>query len=366
MRLAYGVDQNVRWLQIPVQNSPHVRMVNSLGRLGQESRCRPEIGLERRELLGEVAPIDQFHTEELLTVVLTHFVDGHNARVIEQGNGLSLVLESAQLGLVGQRPGLDHLHSHGTIQRHLPRLVDNAHAAATQLFLKLVIAEIADGGAWRQTRRGLVPVIRAGRPIGVGRPVVSGVTRTRVRARGGPAMYAAVASALVVVISGEWPEPLATGDVVASAAATGSGISPVFAWVNRQSGQRPSGAFAGCRTPQPGHRLASGDIGRLSWVRRRPRSIRHSAGARAKSTVASGVLSHKPPGTGYLPIPLHPWPGYVSNLAKAEAAGYNRFHVGIQARFGPVSALARDARKCLLSYSLPRRWRSPAECGDSS
>ena len=106
--------------------------------------------------------------------------------VIEQRDRLGLVLEAPQLGVVGQHAGLDHLEGDGPVEADLPRLVDDAHAAAAELFLNLVVAEVADGGAARQVGRGLVAVGRAGRKIGVGCPVGGGVMRKRGRFRDSP------------------------------------------------------------------------------------------------------------------------------------------------------------------------------------
>ena len=58
--MAFGVDQDVRRLQVAVQNAPHVGVVDGLGRLDQQGRRGPGLVLERVELLGEVAPLDSF------------------------------------------------------------------------------------------------------------------------------------------------------------------------------------------------------------------------------------------------------------------------------------------------------------------
>ena len=95
-------------------------------------------------------PDDQLHGEELLAVVLADLVDRDDARVIEQGDGLGLVLEPAQLVVAGEQPGLDHLQGDGAVEADLAGLVDDAHAAAAQLPADLVVAEVADEIASRQ------------------------------------------------------------------------------------------------------------------------------------------------------------------------------------------------------------------------
>ena len=111
---------------------------------------------------ARLPPSIELHAEVALAVVLADLVDRDDARVIEQRDGLGLVLEPAQLGVVGQHAGLDHLEGDGPVEADLPGLVDDAHAAAAQLFLNLVVAEVADGGAARQVARGPVAVGRAG------------------------------------------------------------------------------------------------------------------------------------------------------------------------------------------------------------
>ena len=130
------------------------------------SRVAAALGsaLKRRELLGEVAALDQLHAEVVLAVVLADLVDRHDARVVEQGDGLGLVLEPAQLGVVGQNAGLDHLEGDGPVEADLPGLVDDAHAAAAQLLVNLVVAEVADAGGlgWMAGRPGASLAVRVG------------------------------------------------------------------------------------------------------------------------------------------------------------------------------------------------------------
>ena len=82
---------------------------------------------------AEAAARDQLHGEVALAVVLADLVDRHDAGVVEQGDGLGLVLEPAQLVVAGQDAGPDHLEGHGPVEADLAGLVDDAHAAAAQL-----------------------------------------------------------------------------------------------------------------------------------------------------------------------------------------------------------------------------------------
>ena len=66
--------------------------------------------------------------------------------MIEQRDGLGLVLKPPQLGVVGQNSGLDHLECDGSVECDLSGFVDDAHAAAAQFILYFVVAEVADCG----------------------------------------------------------------------------------------------------------------------------------------------------------------------------------------------------------------------------
>ena len=98
------------------------------------------------------------------------------------------------------------------------------------------------------------------------------------------------------------PEPVATGSVVALVP-VGPGEPPVIAWRDGPRGDNPDRVFAGCGSPQPGHRFESWAIGLLRRATRHPDSISHTAEARTESRDLSGVLSHNRSGRGNLPIP---------------------------------------------------------------
>ena len=102
-----------------------------------------------REAIGEVAAGDQLHGEVALALVLADLVDRHDAGVVEQRDRLGLVLEPPQLVVAGQDAGPDHLQGDGPVEADLAGPVDDAHAAAAELGLDLVVAEVADGGRGR-------------------------------------------------------------------------------------------------------------------------------------------------------------------------------------------------------------------------
>ncbi len=175
VRMAFPVDEDVRRLQVAVEDASQVGVLDGLGGLDHQGGCGTGPFAERFELIGEVAPLDELHAEIALAVVLAHLVDRHDAGVVEQGDRLGLVLEPEQVGVIGQHAGLDHLECDGPVEVDLPSLVDDAHAAAAQLLEELVVAEVADGRAARQVGLARAASGCPGRVAGVGRPVAGRV-----------------------------------------------------------------------------------------------------------------------------------------------------------------------------------------------
>ncbi len=79
----------------------------------------------------------------MLAIVRADLVDGHDVRVVEVGGGLGLGAEALHFRLGSETAGKDHLEGDDAVEADLPRLEDDAHAAAGDLFQQLVIAEVA-------------------------------------------------------------------------------------------------------------------------------------------------------------------------------------------------------------------------------
>ena len=59
-----------------MENAPRVGMLDGFGRLDHQVHGGSGIVLERGELLGKAAALDEFHAEVLPAVVLADFVHG--------------------------------------------------------------------------------------------------------------------------------------------------------------------------------------------------------------------------------------------------------------------------------------------------
>ncbi len=192
-----SVDQDIGRLQVAVEDSAHVSVLNGVGRLDHQGRDGAMVVAVRGELLREVAPDDQLHAEVALTFVLADFIHGDDAGVVEKRDGLGLVLKPTQLGVVGQEPGLHHLEGDRPVEADLPGPVDHAHAAPPQLFLQQVVAEITNIRARRQCLLPARGIARRGALAGVadapGRFACAGRCTGRLRrndrARGWPSYW---------------------------------------------------------------------------------------------------------------------------------------------------------------------------------
>jgi hypothetical protein len=122
-RVAFVVDENVRGLQIPVQDAPHAGVMNRLGGFRQKRRRLPGVGSYRREPIREVASLDKLHVEVVLAFVLTNFVSRHDTGVVQESEGFGLVLEPLKLGGVGQDARLDQLDCHGPMEAGAWRMI---------------------------------------------------------------------------------------------------------------------------------------------------------------------------------------------------------------------------------------------------
>ena len=162
-------------------------------------------------------------------------------------------------------------------------------------------------------RSGVDPwpsAVRVGRSgSGAESPVASRGTRGRARDRPGNVRPGRLGFGRRVG-SGGWPEPVAAG---ACRRIGCGGWAGRITWSSPESsgsrGRGPPGRSRVAEHRNPGIGWRRGAWATLRWARRRPSSISHSAEARAESSVASGVLSHKPSRRGYLLVFRHLWPG---------------------------------------------------------
>ena len=88
--------------------------------------------------MGEAAAFDELQRQERPSVLLAHVVDLDDVGMLQPRDCLGLGVEAGDLGRAGVAAGQDHLERHLAIEADVPRPVDHAHPAATELLHDLV------------------------------------------------------------------------------------------------------------------------------------------------------------------------------------------------------------------------------------
>ena len=122
-----------------------VGIVNRAGHLDEHAGRRAGILDQARHLPREASSVDQLHAEEVPALVLAHFDNGHDVRVVEVGRRLGLQEEPFPLDRRGERAGKDHLQGHVAMGAPLAGPVDDPHAPPGDLLEQIIIAETLDG-----------------------------------------------------------------------------------------------------------------------------------------------------------------------------------------------------------------------------
>ena len=124
-----------------MENAALVRVVDRLGDeldvAGGPRRRQRLLAHELRQALA----LDVIHREVVLAFVDAHFVNRDDVRMLQNGGGGGLGPETLHEFLARQRSGQDHLHRDDAPETPLPRLINDAHAAARNLFQQFVVAE---------------------------------------------------------------------------------------------------------------------------------------------------------------------------------------------------------------------------------
>ncbi len=125
--------KNIRRFQIAVDDAARMGVVHRARQL-----LRQGSGFQRRQRCAvqfpvETAAVAKFQREEGQTVVFTHLIKLDDVRVLQPGDGLRLDTEAHFLLQGSVCPGEDHLESDESVRLRLPGLVDDTHAAVTQL-----------------------------------------------------------------------------------------------------------------------------------------------------------------------------------------------------------------------------------------
>src|SRR5256885_13162879 len=78
--------------------------------------------------------------------MLTHFVDGDNARVLQGRHSPGFSAKALPFGPAGKLAAEDHFHGDDSVEAELLRFVNNPHSAAGDFFEQFVISEAVEVG----------------------------------------------------------------------------------------------------------------------------------------------------------------------------------------------------------------------------
>jgi hypothetical protein len=172
--LSLGIEEDVARLEIAVQDAALVGVVDRTGHRRQQPGGGPRVLPEPRQVLAEVAAVDQLHAEVVLALVFPDLVDRHDVRVVEPRGGLRLDAEALHVSLGCQLAGEDHLERDRAVETDLACLVDDAHPPAGDLLQQLVVPKVAYRGrrplgarfpSRGQGRGGSLGAQRPGHPV---------------------------------------------------------------------------------------------------------------------------------------------------------------------------------------------------------
>ena len=97
---------------------------------------------EIRNDFGQVPARDVIHREERVAFVLTDFVDGDDARVLQPGDRLGLGAEALDEPGPRKLAREQHLHRHHAMEAFLSGPIHDPHAASGDDLQQFVVAEV--------------------------------------------------------------------------------------------------------------------------------------------------------------------------------------------------------------------------------
>ena len=158
--LVVGAEQDVRGLDVAVDEPRVVRGVQRVGDMGHERRRvlrreRPGGG----DTLAQIVAVDEPHGDVRPSVALAVVVDRDDVGVLDRRRRTRLAQEALANARIAEQPGRDDLQRDGTVETQLRGLVDDAHAPATGDAFDPVAGELRGG----RSEHGDVP--RWGVPI---------------------------------------------------------------------------------------------------------------------------------------------------------------------------------------------------------
>ena len=139
--MAAAGDEQIRRLDVAVDNAGRVRGVERVGDLDGDRQQFVECELPLREALLQRGPLQDLHDEEWAAVLVADVVNGADAGVVQRGGGPRLALEPGQRLAIIRQIGRKKFERDEAPQARVLGLVDDAHPAAAEPLDNAVVGE---------------------------------------------------------------------------------------------------------------------------------------------------------------------------------------------------------------------------------
>ena len=150
---AIGGEEDVGRFQVAMHDPAPVGRLDGLGQGAQQRGGLAGRQRIARQLLGQVAALDEFHREVRLAVVVAHVVDLDDIRVLQAGRRFRFPKEALPRLRAGMRAVQQHLEGDAAVEAQLPGLVDHAHPAAAEQFVDFMPRDLGQVGRGQLRRR---------------------------------------------------------------------------------------------------------------------------------------------------------------------------------------------------------------------
>ena len=133
--------KNVGGLDVAVNDALGVSGIESPGDVNCQFEQLFRGKRPAQNALAQRHPFQQFHHDEILTLLLADLVDGANVRVVERRSGASLALETFQGRGIRAEFGRKKLQRYVPAEGFVLGLVDNAHSTTAQFLDDAVVRD---------------------------------------------------------------------------------------------------------------------------------------------------------------------------------------------------------------------------------
>src|SRR6266567_6099333 len=142
MRFAFCIEQNIARLNVAMQDTVLMGVMKRARQLRDKFRRLANWHQLAPNDFIELAAFDKFHAEVTSAVTFPDFVNRNDARIVQVCGGFRFQAKALEMRFRRPVTETDDFQRDDPIQTFLPRAINHALAAAANLFLQFVIAEV--------------------------------------------------------------------------------------------------------------------------------------------------------------------------------------------------------------------------------